>query len=233
MKQFINFVYNFFKFYKNTKKQNDIFTHNYTNISNNCYDREEFLVGLSQAKKVLHFGFLDSPFCEKKIVSKELLHLKLIEESKEVFGVDIDEETLHKYRSLTSDYNNGICDITKDIDNISDFAKGYEVILFPEVLEHLLDVGSALKNLYHICEVNNAKLCITVPNAFFIMGFCAAISGREIVHPNHYYYFSPSTLFKLLSDTGFKNIQIDFYISSDMKNMPGLVKNGIIATCTA
>src|SRR5574340_250857 len=97
---------------KNFWSKNDsIFFHRLGNIDGNCVDREEYIQGLSKGKRVLHFGFLDSPFSEEKIRSGQLLHLKIKKVADYLYGLDIDSQALQTYREKTNDENNGILDI--------------------------------------------------------------------------------------------------------------------------
>jgi hypothetical protein len=96
----------------------------------------------------------------------------------------------------------------------------------------LLHPADALQNLREISRLNNAaRLCITTPNAFSITGFFAAAEGNELVHPEHYYYFSPTTLSKLLVDTGFSMVDLRLYSSRELLNSPGITHHGLIAIC--
>ena len=194
--------------------------------------REDFLTRLCHGKRVLHFGFTDSPFLQQRIQSGELLHLRLKEVAAFLFGVDVNAPSLSAYRSATGDANNVLLDIQSELSPSRFLQDGYDVVLLPEVLEHLENPGLALRNLRTICSWNHgAKLCVTVPNAFCAWGFCAALIGKEIVHPDHFYYFSPYTLRRVLENVGFKGVEILQYASRDLVKSPGLAKNGIIALC--
>ncbi len=226
------------EFYHKKNAFNDkksIFYHSCEKIGQTNYIREDYLLSLSSGMNVLHFGFLDSPFMLDKIESKSLLHIKLKENAKKVYGIDIDRNALEVYQNKTDDYLNTIIDIQDPNFNKKHKINGYNLILFPEVLEHIINPGMALNNLYELSSLNNnAKVCITVPNAFNLNGFNAAKGGIELVHPDHYYYFSPVTLQKLLKDSGFKELEIIMYSHYlENNNPPGITKNGIIALCSA
>ena len=104
----------------------------------------------SRGKKVLHFGFLDSPFSEERIRSGELLHLKLKHVAGQLYGIDNDRESLDRYRQLTGDRNNDVGDVQKELQNEID-SHAYDIILVPEILEHLGNPGLALANLKQLC----------------------------------------------------------------------------------
>lgn len=195
--------------------------------------REDYLVSLCRHKRVLHFGFLDTPFLEQKIKKGSLLHLKIKKVASFLFGVDIDGKALKLYRKFTRDESNFLWDVEKGPLPESLFAKKFAVIFCPEVLEHLINPGLALARLKRICAINpSAKLIITVPNAFFAWGFFAANFAKEVVHPDHNYYFSPVTICRLLKKVGFTKVKILMYTASSMTStFAGITQNGIIAEC--
>ncbi len=205
------------------------FVHNlHTLAHNDVVDKIDFIIALSKNKRVLHFGFLDSPLLAEKLAQNLHLHQKIKHHTRYLFGVDIDEATLQEYRALTKDNDNMVHDITQGAE-VPSLVSGFDIILFPEVLEHMPNPGTALTHLRKLCVLNkNAQLCVTVPNAFAADGVIAALHDIELVHPTHYYYFSPVTLTKLLSDHGFTNIQLLFY---GLGEAPSLTKKGIIALC--
>lgn len=216
---------------RNLPESNSIFVQQFRELSRQSVIREEYLVGISKGKKVLHFGFLDSPFSEERIQSGELLHLKLKKVASQLYGIDNDQVSLGRYRQLTGDRSNDAGDIQREMQN-GVASHAYDIILFPEILEHLGNPGRALANLKQLCvKGSGTKLCVTVPNAYYAGVFLAALDGDEIVHPEHYYYFSPATLRKLLHDAGFTIVEMVLYASRDSAVLPGITKNGVIAMC--
>jgi len=216
---------------RNLPDSNSIFVQQFREMSSNPVIREEYLVNMSRGKKVLHFGFLDSPFSEERTQSGELLHLKLKEVASQLYGIDNDRTSLDRYRQLTGDRNNELGDIQAEKQGVVDSYK-FDIILFPEILEHLPNPGRALANLKELCvRGGGTKLCVTVPNAYYAGVFLGALDGDEIVHPDHYYYFSPATLRKLLRDSGFVIVEMALYASRDSAILPGITKNGVIAVC--
>ncbi len=216
---------------RNLPESNSIFVQQFRELSRQSVIREEYLANISRGKKVLHFGFLDSPFSEERIQSGELLHLKLKKVASHLYGIDNDQVSLDRYRQLTGDRNNDSGDIQREALHGAD-SPAYDIILFPEILEHLGNPGRALANLRQICvKGNGTKLCVTVPNAYYAGVFLGALDGDEIVHPEHYYYFSPATLRKLLHDVGFSIVEMALYASRDSAVLPGITKNGVIAMC--
>jgi 2-polyprenyl-3-methyl-5-hydroxy-6-metoxy-1,4-benzoquinol methylase len=210
-----------------------VFCHSLTGLSERTVDRERFLLDLCRGKRVLHFGFVDAPFSEERTKSGQLLHLKLRQTAAYMHGVDIDENSIALYRQITGDMDNSVVDIITPREGLEGLANQFDLILFPEVLEHLINPGLALANLRQLCQLNpGAKLCITTPNAFSVAAFLSAIRDYELVHPDHYFYFSPTTLRKLLTDSGFSNIELLLYSGGYLFKSPGLSKHGVIALCS-
>jgi 2-polyprenyl-3-methyl-5-hydroxy-6-metoxy-1,4-benzoquinol methylase len=175
---------------------------------------------------------LDAPFAEEKIRRGSLLHNQLLQKASYLFGVDIDSEVLNLYRQLTGDQQNILYDIQRQGPFPSQLIKQYQIILFPEVLEHLPEPGRAIRNLAKLCQQNpDSQLCLSVPNALSAVGFFSGMQGVELVHPDHYYYFSPYTLKHILLDHGFQQISLYLYSSRNLIDTPGLSKHGIIAVC--
>lgn len=198
-------------------------------IAKNCIDREPYLLTLASGKRVLHFGFLDSIFLEQKCTDGSLLHARLAQVTSALYGVDIDGQALDRYRVLTGDMSNCLWDIA-DGEAPAELQQGFELILFPEVLEHVPNPGLVLTNLRILCQQNHARLCLTVPNCFDMYGFMAAMHGVEVVHPDHCYYFTPHTLSRLLQLAGLELQELSFY-NFGSSLAPGLTKAGMVAVC--
>lgn len=214
------------------------FYHNYSSMAETYEDRTEFLLRYLEGKKVLHLGFVDAPYTKGKAAKGELLHQKLQGVTKELFGLDFDKDAIEDYRKLTDDVENGYFDLQSPAKKTPSYLpKQVDIILLGEILEHLPNPGIAINNLAKIAKDTKAQVVITVPNAFFIGSFAMALEGYEGVHPDHYFYFTPATLDKLLKDNGFSRVKLSFYIgvTADGKGLPlahpGLTKNGIIAIC--
>lgn len=197
------------------------------------YIREDYILEICKSKRVLHFGFLDSPFTKEKIKNNELLHTRIALVASYLYGIDIDADRLDEYRSLTGDCENCVYDVMHNSLDKSFFSQEFSLIILPEVLEHIENPGLFLKKIKLICELNSeAHLLITVPNAFSFEHFVSAVNDVELVHPDHYYYFSPVTLTRLATGSGFSDVKISLYAhESKTLNNPGITHNGIIALC--
>lgn len=213
------------------KVDNTFFNHKVDDLE--CFVRDTYIVKLCNNKRVLHFGFLDCPITQEKITFGELLHTKISSVAKYVFGVDIDDVALSEYRKLSGDVQNCTLNILQDNVDLSLFENNYDLILLPEVLEHLPNPSRALENLKRILQLNpKSSLLVTVPNAYSKEHFAAAANGIESVHPDHYYYFSPVTLKKIITDAGFSSVEIYLYSHKAIHlKAPGITNNGVMALC--
>ncbi len=225
----IRFLRGYLSYRRLLKTTDPVLLHPFNQMEESCVEREAYLLSLASGKRVLHFGFLDSIFLEQKISNATLLHLKLKEQATALYGVDINGEVLAKYRLLTGDFNNCLFDIAED-EIPSELQQEFDLILFPEVLEHVPNPGLVLTNLCILCQRNNARLCLTVPNSFDMYAFMTAMHGVELVHPEHCYYFTPYTLSRLIQMADLKVVELSFY-NFGSSLAPGLTKAGIIALC--
>lgn len=198
--------------------------------SDRLVEREQRLLLLASGKRVVHFGFLDSIFLERKLADGSLLHSRLASEASELYGVDINGPLLDQYRAVTGDSCNLIWDIA-DGSIPQQLQQPFDLILFPEVLEHVPNPGLVLANLAALCRCTGANLCLTVPNAFDMYNFMAAMHGVELIHPEHCYTFTPYSLSRLLQLAGFNPPELEFY-NFGSALAPGITKAGMLAVCS-
>jgi 2-polyprenyl-3-methyl-5-hydroxy-6-metoxy-1,4-benzoquinol methylase len=159
-----------------------------------------------QDKKVLHIGCSDWPDTEEKIKNKKLLHQYLTGFTKELYGMDYSQESVEMM------LKSGIKNILRgDIYNLSNdknfIDEKFDVLLVSEVIEHLLNPGLALDSIKKYILKTNPKceIIFTVPNYHnFFFNFFSGLRGKEIVHPDHKFYFSYRTFRNLLENYGFE-----------------------------
>jgi methyltransferase family protein len=169
--------------------------------------REEIIVEMCRGRNVLHFGFTDAPLTRERIGGGNLLHTRIRAVANRTYGVDIDEPAMAIYREITGDSRYSRLDIESDDAPVPAIDESFDLIVFGETLEHLRNPGLALGRLRVLCaKYQDCVLCTTVPNAFSTVGFISASNGVELVHPEHYAYYSPVTLRNLLAAQGFGDI---------------------------
>lgn len=209
-----------------------IFTQNFQNLPPPM-DREALILQHCQGRRVLHFGFLDAPFLKEKLDSNNLLHIKIKEQASFIYGCDIHAESLSAYRSATNDEQNCLLDVQKPERLVSpELANNFDLIVFSEILEHLTNPGIALDNLKQIAYKNvGCQLLITVPNAFSTIAFTAALRGVEIVHPEHFTYFSPYTLSQIVIQAGFTVLELGTCGGISTPELSGITQPGVYCVC--
>ncbi len=165
------------------------------------FNRVDFILDQCSKKRVLHIGFTDYPFTEQKIKVGALLHIQLQKITADLIGMDLNENAIGQYMSITKDEKVFKGDITL---NYPVEVKAFqpELILISEVLEHLKDPYKAIDILYDSFQAGTQVL-ITVPNYTAMDTMSASLNQTESIHPHHHWYFSPFTLRQLLDDKRF------------------------------
>lgn len=170
----------------------------------------QYCKNLSIGKKVLHIGCSDYPLFTKETN----MHIWLAPFTKELHGCDTHGiEQLREYHDGT--YFNSMETADRD----------YDTILATNVFEHLKNPGLMVEQLL---KIKFGKLFILVPN-YFVSN--QATHENEIftekIHPDHYAWYSPYTLwnlFKNFTDKADTECELNFF---DNKNMISiLIKNG-------
>jgi len=164
-------------------------------------------------KNVLHIGCTDWPDTEDEVERKELLHqyLENITGSSEPFGIDTSVEGIKIMQK------SGIKDVfTGDIYNLHNdknlLNKRFDTLLIPEVIEHLVNPGLALESVKtYILKTNpTCEVIFTVPNYHNLWyNLLSGLKNKEVVHPDHKFYFSYRTFRTLIENYNFE--VDDFY----------------------
>jgi len=168
-------------------------------------NRLEFLVPLIKNKKVLHVGFVDWPITDVNAS----LHIELSKHAEIIDGIDANMEHAEKLR-----VSNG--EIYYDWNKIPN---NYDIILIPEVLEHVGNVQEFLK----LVDSKKGTLIFTTPDAFLLQVRTEYVNGTflEVVHPDHNCYYTPFTL---------KNT-IEKYTSRKVESLHWIHSQSVAAIC--
>jgi hypothetical protein len=142
--------------------------------------RLDFLTPMVTDLKVLHVGFVDYPITKPK----KNLHLRIAPVCKRIDGID--PNATDEIKLILSVPNGNIYDSWNDVPN------DYDVIIVPEVIEHVDNVALFLQQLDQV----KGKLIITAPCAYKLSGNFREENGLyiETVHPDHNCWYSPYTL---------------------------------------
>lgn len=157
--------------------------------------RVDFIKKICEGKRVLHLGCTNSPYTQKSIDDKMLLHHDLKRVAKELYGFDYDQEGLEIFER-TGEKNIFWADL-EHLDEV-DLNETFDVIIAGEMIEHLSNPGLFLRGIRRFMNADT-KLVITTINAysgmrFFIYGLRGRGGEREPVHPDHVAYYSYKTL---------------------------------------
>lgn len=146
-------------------------------------DRVDFILRKCRDRVVLHCGCVGSG-------SPVDLHALVKGVAKQARGIDI----------LPSD-DPLVCgmDLDDAPDQMPGQSWGIELVLAPEILEHLTNPGRFLRSL----KVYRCPVLITVPNAHSLVGLAHIKTGRENVNEDHVAYYSYCTLRRLIEKCGF------------------------------
>jgi SAM-dependent methyltransferase len=162
-------------------------------------DREQFILEACRGKKVLHLGFADHPYTEKRIDDGSWLHNKIRQVSKFCVGVDLDNETVTYLKE-----KHNLPDLfVGDVERLELLGIGkFEIVVAGEIIEHLNNPGLFLKSAKTVLEPGG-RLIITTTNAFCARRLMRIPFGIESIHPDHVYYFSHRTLCELVMRFGY------------------------------
>ena len=150
-------------------------------------DRLELFRRLCQGKRVLHIGCVDHPLFNPDTN----LHIQLEKYCAVLDGFDVNVEAFVQMRPFVKG---------KFLSKWEDVCDEYDLVLVPEVLEHVPNVKEFLGR---IARILTAQVIITVPDAFqcFRRHFdynSETSTFVEIVHPDHNCWYTPYTLMSTL-----------------------------------
>lgn len=150
--------------------------------------RLDVFAQLCKGKRVLHMGCADWPITDPSTS----LHLALQAHCQHLDGFDIHAEAL----AALAPYVQG-----RLFSKLEDVRDEYDLVLIPEVLEHVPDIGGFLAQ---VNEIRAPTIVITVPDAYQCRErhFDYVSSSEtfvEIVHPDHNGWYTPYTLTNIIA----------------------------------
>ncbi len=163
-------------------------------------NRKQFTVDFCRGKRVLHIGCVDSGIMEQRILENNFLHHHIGRVAGKLVGADVDEKGLARLKQ--AGYEVHTMDLERDTDLLRELSADADVIVIPEVIEHLSNAGLALQNLKD-CDFHG-DILISTPNAFSWRAHKMLAENVELVHPDHNCYYSATTLTTLLRKHGFR-----------------------------
>lgn len=144
--------------------------------------RLDVFAGLCAGKRVLHVGCADWPITDPATS----LHVALEAHCAALDGFDVHAEALEQLRPHVGGHL------------FTDFAQvtgSYDVVLVPEVMEHVPDVAGFLAQIE---AIDASCFLISVPDAFQCRGhhfdyIAESETFVEVVHPDHNVWYTPYT----------------------------------------
>ena len=174
--------------------------------------RIEFIKQVCAGQSVLHLGCTNYPYTLDSIEKSMLLHDDLQKISRELYGLDFDQEGID-IRAGRGHSNIFRADL-EELEAVP-LDKTFDVIIAGEMIEHLNNPGKFLSGIQRFMSPST-RLVITTVNAycamrFFIYGLRGKGGSNEPVHPDHVAYYSYSTLLLLLKRHGLAADDFLFY----------------------
>ena len=170
-------------------------------------NRKEFTVEFCRGKRVLHIGCVDAGIMDERITGNNFLHYQIGKVANKLIGVDVETEGLK--RLSEEGFEVYKLDLENDFEILQNLSKKVDVIVIPEVIEHLNNIGKAFHNIKS-CGFGG-EILISTPNAFSFRAYKILGKCVELVHPDHNCYFSPTTLRTILLKNGFSIKRLVMY----------------------
>lgn len=174
------------------------------------HTREQFLVKYSIKKKIIHVGFVDHiPLIEHKIKKNQWLHKQLHEVADKLAGIDINLEGIdflkqnYSYGSLYHYDISGNQELPKELTS-----QKWDCIMLPDIVEHVENPYFFLRAIHSKFIGNTERMVICVPNALSYKNFFRALRKNEFINSDHRFVFTPYTLSKILTESGFEVLDI-------------------------
>lgn len=155
-------------------------------------------------KSIIHLGCADHlDLIMKKISNNTWLHKILTENAAECIGIDINKEAIDYIKNNAGFSNVYYCDILNGLPE--EFStKKWDYLILGEILEHVKNPSDFLEDIRAKYSGVIEKIIITVPNALRIENFKFALQNIEFINSDHYYWFTPYTLSKIVYQAGYK-----------------------------
>jgi predicted SAM-dependent methyltransferase len=199
-------------------------------------DRLEYIHWRCKGKKVLHIGCLDHPeIILERVKDQTWLHGIVSRVAELCVGIDIDSSGCDLVWRELGIKNIQLLDLSKLLEesDLTELRKTqWDLILCPELLEHITNHQQFLQNLHNVSH-SKTKLIVTVPNAFRFANFINALRGFESINSDHKYWFTFYTLSRMLTAGGWKPRQLIYYNYTGLKRWGWMDILSLIATRTS
>lgn len=164
--------------------------------------RGDVLTQWVAGRRVLHVGFADhAPLISSRVADGSWLHSRLTQSANTCQGIDINVEAVALARGLGFENVHALDIFAPDAQNVLARWRS-DLVLVPDVIEHLPDPAAFLRRLVQCMP--EADFVVTVPNALALRNAIQAAWGVERINTDHRGWFSPFTVLKVLADAGLK-----------------------------
>lgn len=138
------------------------------------------------------------------------LHAQIAEVAAELKGIDIVADGIAWAQAQGYDAYNVDVQSESALAAVHGLDRWADVIIAGELIEHLDAPGSFLRAVKQALAPSGA-LVVTTPNAYRPANTLVAMTGRELIHPDHTGWHSPSTLRELGARAGYRVVESLYY----------------------
>ena len=174
--------------------------------------RNEIIINYCKNKKVLHIWAANAPSTKEKYNWEiwPLLYKDIDKVCTNQLWIDIDKESIN-FLNSKNEFKNSKIELF-DMNKLENLNYTPEVIIFWEVIEHLMNIEIALSNIKKVMN-NETILIISTPNAYCFDSFIDSIFWYEKFNDDHKILFSYWYLKNLLS---FNNLNIEKWFFTNL-----------------
>lgn len=159
--------------------------------------RVEFIRELAQGKRVLDIGCVDQVGASYQIAP---LHRAIAPVAKHCVGLDVDEAGISEL--AREGFAVKVADITQP--GISEVVgQNWDLVVAGEIVEHLLDVGTLLRNARSVLAPTG-RLILSTPNPHSFELAWYNFRGRADDNVDHVAYYWPMGMLEVANRTGFE-----------------------------
>lgn len=162
--------------------------------------RLDYLRAICRGKRVLHLGCSSGRCIMDRLERGSLLHAILDEEARELYGIDIDRDSLALMRK-----DLGFRNLYEgNVERLGELAldETFDIVVAGDLMEHLTKTGAALDGIKRFLRPGGHFVMSTV-NAFGLHFQLRRWLGIYTEHPEHVCFFSPETIVNMLERHGY------------------------------
>lgn len=172
--------------------------------------RIEKIVEITKNKNIIHIGCADHlALIEKKIAENKWLHKLLLDNSKKCIGFDINKEAVDFIKNKIGIEDVYALDVCKD-EIVLDDKIEWDYVILGELIEHVPNPVDFLQKIKSVFDGKVKKILITAPNVCNLRTYKSVKSNIELINTDHYYWFSPYTLARVVNASGYENCEFTF-----------------------